>query len=44
MKQCIGYEVLFALFLKQIDPTIIQSMDKIGVNGLISVSFDLVDN
>lgn len=44
MKQCMGHEVLFALFLKQMDSNIIQHMDKIGVNGLIAVSYDLVDN
>lgn len=44
MKKCIGYEVLFALFLKQIDTNMILHMDKIGVNGFISVSYDLVDN
>lgn len=44
MNQFIGYEVLFALFLKQIDKNTIVHMDKIGVNGFISVSHDLVDN
>jgi hypothetical protein len=44
MKQCISYEVLFALFLKQIDTNMILHMNKIGVNGFISVSHDLVDN
>lgn len=44
MKQCVGYEVLFALFLKHINPNMILHKDKIGVNGLISVSHDFVDN
>jgi hypothetical protein len=44
MKHCIGYEVLFALFLKQIEPNMILHKDKIGVNGFISVSRDFVDN
>ncbi len=43
MKQCIGYENLFASFLKQIDSVVIHK-DKIGVNGFISVSHDFVDN
>jgi hypothetical protein len=43
MFQCIGYEVLFASFLRvlKIPKT---HLHKIGVNGLISVSNDFVDN
>lgn len=44
MHQCIGYEVLFAMFLKTCDPTKVVSLDKIGVNGYISVSNDYIDN
>ena len=44
MKQCIGHEVLFGLFLKKIDSNIITHIEKIGVNGLIAVSYDLLDN
>jgi hypothetical protein len=44
MFQCIGYEVLFAMFLKLPKQNEIIHLDKIGVNGLISVSNDFVDN
>jgi len=44
MKQCIGYEVLFARFLKEEKPNNIISLNKIGVNGYISVSYDFADN
>jgi hypothetical protein len=44
MFQCIGYEVLFAMFLKLPKENEIIHLDKIGVNGLISVSNDFVDN
>ena len=44
MNQCIGYEVLFAIFLKLPKQNRITHLHKIGVNGLISVSNDLVDN
>ena len=44
MFQCIGYEVLFALFLKEAKPNKIIYLHKIGVNGYISVSHDFVDN
>ena len=44
MIQCIGYEVLFAIFLKLPKQNRITHLHKIGVNGLISVSNDLVDN
>lgn len=38
MKKCIGYEILFALFLKN-KPNII-SLNTIGISGLIAVSND----
>jgi hypothetical protein len=44
MFQCIGYEVLFAMFLRISKQNKIIHLDKIGVNGLISVSNDFVDN
>lgn len=44
MFQCIGYEVLFALFLKEAKPNKIIHLHKIGVNGYISVSRDFADN
>jgi len=44
MHQCIGYEVLFAMFLKTHNPNKISCMDKIGVNGYISVSNDYIDD
>jgi len=44
MYKCVGYEILFAKFLQlQINNKIIH-MDKIGINGVISVSGDLIDN
>jgi hypothetical protein len=44
MFQCIGYEVLFALFLKLSKHNKIVHLNKIGVNGYISVSNDFIDN
>ena len=44
MNQCIGYEVLFAMFLKESKPNNIIHLNKIGVNGYISVSHDFADN
>lgn len=44
MYQCIGYEVLFAIFLKETKPNNIINLNKIGVNGYISVSHDFLDN
>ena len=44
MFQCIGYEVLFSIFLKETKPNKIIHLNKIGVNGYISVSHDFVDN
>lgn len=42
MINCIGYEVLFANFLKCNNKVI--NLNKIGVNGYISVSNDYIDN
>jgi hypothetical protein len=44
MYQCIGYEVLFAMFLKEVKSNNIIHLNKIGVNGYISVSHDFADN
>jgi len=44
MIQCIGYEVLFAIFLKEPKPNNIIHLNKIGVNGYISVSHDFIDS
>ena len=44
MYQCIGYEVLFAKFLQLPKKNKVIHMNKIGINGLISVSGDLIDN
>jgi len=44
MYNCIGYEVLFAMFLKLPKNNKIIHLNKIGVNGYISVSNDFVDN
>ena len=44
MFQCIGYEVLFAIFLKETKLNNIIHLNKIGVNGYISVSHDFSDN
>ncbi len=44
MFECIGYEVLFAMFLKVPKSNKIIHLDKIGVNGYISVSNDFIDN
>ena len=44
MIQCTGYELLFAIFLKEPKPNKIIHLNKIGVNGYISVSHDFVDN
>ncbi len=44
MKSCIGYEVLFAKFLKNEFKNEIISLSKIGINGHISVSNDFIDN
>jgi hypothetical protein len=44
MFKCIGYEVLFAMFLNLPKPNKVLHLNKIGVNGFISVSNDFVDN
>jgi hypothetical protein len=44
MIKCIGYEVLFAIFLKETKSNNIIHLNKIGVNGYISVSHDFIDN
>jgi hypothetical protein len=44
MFQCIGYEVLFAIFLNLPKNNKVIHMNKIGVNGYISVSNDFIDN
>ena len=44
MFQCICYEVLFAIFLNLPKNNKVIHMNKIGVNGYISVSNDFVDN
>lgn len=44
MYNCIGYEVLFAMFLKLPKNNKIIHLNKIGVNGYISVSNDFIDN
>ena len=43
MVNCIGAEVLFAIFLKTIK-TNVKILHRIGINGLIAVSNDIVDN
>lgn len=44
MRRCIGYEVLFAMFLNTPKHNKVIHMNKIGVNGHISVSSDFADN
>ncbi len=44
MINCIGYEVLFAIFLKSNSLHNITNLNKIGVNGFISVSNDFIDD
>jgi hypothetical protein len=46
MKSCIGYEVLFAMFLKTIYTCEIVSLNKMGINGYIAVTHNnnFVDN
>ena len=43
MKRCIGYETLFAEFIKSIDNEQILSFQKIGLTGYVSVSTDFYD-
>jgi hypothetical protein len=43
MCKCIGYETLFSSFLKTVDASSIVVLNKIGVNGFISVSNDFVN-
>ena len=43
MCKCIGYETLFSSFLKTVDASSIVALNKIGVNGFISVSNDFVN-
>jgi hypothetical protein len=43
MKRCVGYEVLFSSFIKTIKTESICVLNKIGVNGFISVSNDFVN-
>jgi hypothetical protein len=40
MVDCIGYEVLFAIFIKSQEKNIIKTLDIIGVEGNIAVSND----
>ena len=44
MYRCVGYEVLFAMFLNLPKENKITHLNKIGVNGYISVSNDFIDN
>lgn len=44
MFQCIGYEKLFAMFLKEHKPNNVIHLNKIGISGYISVSNDFADN
>jgi hypothetical protein len=44
MLNCIGAEVLFAIFLKTINPSYVKILPIIGVNGLIAVSNDMVSS
>jgi len=44
MIRCVGYEILFAQFLKTVDSEKVHNMYKIGVNGYISVSNDFIDD
>jgi hypothetical protein len=44
MIKCIGYEVLFAIYLKETKSNNIIHLNKIGVNGYISVSHDFIDS
>jgi hypothetical protein len=44
MHRCIGYEELFAMFLKLPKENKVIHLNKIGVNGYISVSNDFIDN
>lgn len=43
MRRCIGYESLFAEFIKNIDKEQIVSFQKIGLAGYVSVSTDFYD-
>ncbi len=43
MCNCIGYENLFSSFLKTVDTSSIIVLNKIGINGFISVSNDFVN-
>ena len=43
MRRCIGYETLFAQFIKSIDNEQIVSFQKIGLAGYVSVSTDFYD-
>lgn len=44
MCECVGYEVLFAKFIKKQQTSKVTNLKKIGVNGYISVSNDFADN
>ena len=44
MHRCVGYEVLFAMFLNLPKVNKVIHLNKIGVNGYISVSNDFIDN
>jgi hypothetical protein len=44
MYECIGYENLFAKFIKKQQTSKVTNLKKIGVNGYISVSNDFADN
>jgi len=44
MHRCVGYEILFAMFLNLPKENKVIHLNKIGVNGYISVSNDFVDN
>jgi hypothetical protein len=43
MRRCVGYECLFAQFIKNIDKEQIISFQKIGLAGYVSVSTDFYD-
>ncbi len=44
MFECIGYEILFAIFLKESKVNNVISLKKVGVNGYVSVSHGFIDN
>ncbi len=40
MYQCIGYEVLFSMFVKTVTDVDVKPLTQIGVEGVIAVSAD----